>query len=398
MRGTLKKRSEHSWTIIVDIGRDPATGKRRQQWHTVRGSKREAEKRLAELLYQMDTGGYIKPLKLTLGEFLRQWLIGYASTNVRPRTYEGYKTVVEGQLIPSLGNTLLSELSPSHLQAHYTRCLLGGRRDGKKGGLSPRSVLHHHRILSEALSHAQKWSLVARNVAQSVDSPRAPSKEMCSLDEEGVHRLLREAEGTVYHPLIHLLVYTGLRRSEALGLRWQDVDLDLASLSVVQVMHHLRDGRNVFQEPKTARGKRMVALSPQAVLDLRTHRKQVEAERALLGSRIEREDLAFSHPDATPLLPDSVTHAFTKIARRAGLPGIRLHDLRHTHASLMLKQGTHPKIVSERLGHSSVAITLDTYSHVLPGIQAAAALRFDEGLDEGTIESVSNLAGVVTAG
>ena len=211
-------------------------------------------------------------------------------------------------------------------------------------------MLHIHRILYDALSHAVKWGYVIRNVAQAVDPPRARYKEMQTLDTEGVNRLLEASEDTIYHPLIHLAIYTGLRRSELLGLRWRNVDLDMATLSVVQVLHHLHDGSITFQEPKSQKGKRQVALSPVAVLALREHKKRQELERMMVGVPLAPDDLVFSNADNSPLLPNSVTHAFIKIVRRVGLYGIRLHDLRHTHASLMLRQGIHPKIVSERLG------------------------------------------------
>lgn len=379
MRGHVKQRAKGSWTIWLELPRDPVTGKRRQKTLTVKGSKREAEKKLVELEHQIDTGGFVNPAKATVAEFLRQWLRDYVSTNVRAATSEGYRIMIGCHLVPNLGAIPLSQLQPSHIQEYYAKALKMGRRDGR-GGLSARTVLHHHRVLSEALSHAVKWGLVVRNVAQAVDPPRPVNHEMQSLDNDGVQRLLAAARVTMYFPLIHLAIYTGLRRSELLGLRWKDVDLDMATLSVVQVMHCLPGARIVFQEPKTAKGRRMVALSPSAVLALRAYSETVEADLSLLGIPLVGERLVFSNLNGSPLLPNSVTHAFAKIVRRAGLNGIRLHDLRHTHASLMLRQGVHPKIVSERLGHSSISITLDTYSHVLPGLQEAAALRFDEGL------------------
>ena len=169
-----------------------------------------------------------------------------------------------------------------------------------------------------------------------------------------------------------------MRRSELLALRWSEVDLILCQIHVNRTLHHLRDGNIVFRQPKTAKGRRMIALSPSAALTLEEHREKQEIMRAILGITLTDEDLVFSHPDGKPLLPDTVTHAWIKLVRRNGLWGIRLHDARHSHASLMLKQGTHPKIVQERLGHASIQITLDTYSHVTPGLQEAAAARFDE--------------------
>ena len=381
MRGQIKRRSKISWTLILDLGRDPATGKRQQQWTTVRGTKRDAERKLAELQHQIDTGGFVKPSRLTLGEFLDQWLRDYAATNVRPRTFEGYNTVVRSQLVPKLGNIALGELRPAHLQAYYAKALTDGRVDGKPGGLSARSVLHHHRVLSEALSHAVKWGLVARNVAKAVDPPRPERIEMKALDADGVRKLLEAASGTPYHPMLHLAIYTGMRRSEILGLRWMDVDLSMATLSVVQVIHQLYNGEIIFQEPKTSKSRRLLDLSPTAVLALRAHRERQEADRKMLGVPLADSDLVFSKSDGSPALPNALTKAFGKIARRAGLSAVRLHDLRHTHATLMLRQGVHPKVVQERLGHSSISITLDTYSHVTPGLQRAAALALDRELE-----------------
>jgi len=165
-----------------------------------------------------------------------------------------------------------------------------------------------------------------------------------------------------------------------LGLRWRDVDLDKAKVSIVQNLQRLPGWGFIIQETKSSKGRRQVTTSPSATLMLREHRMQAEAACVLLGRTLREDQLVFSHPDGSPVDPDSVSHAFIRIARKAGLPATRLHDLRHTHASLMLKAGVHPKVVSERLGHATISITLDTYSHVLPGIQEAAALRFEEGL------------------
>lgn len=380
MRGHIRKRGRSSWSIVLCLGRDPITGKKKYQWQSVKGTKREADKRLAELLHQLDTGGYVKPSKLTVAEFLRQWLRDYAAANVRPRTFERYSSIVERHLIPAIGSIPLVRLQPSHIQACYARSLTDGRLDGKRKGLSGKSVLQHHRVLREALSHAVKWGLAGRNVAQAVDPPRPAYREMHTLNSEGVHTFLEAAKHTGYYALFHLAVYTGLRRSELLGLRWKDVSLEMASLSVVQTLHRLPGGETVFLEPKTAKGRRAVALSPAAALVLRDHREKQQALRTMMGVRLTDDELVFSRPDGSPPKPDTVTEAFVKIARKAGLNGVRLHDLRHTHATLMLQQGVHPKIVQERLGHATIAVTLDTYSHVLPGLQEAAALRFDQGL------------------
>lgn len=379
MRGHIVKRYKNSYTIVLNMGKDPSTGKPRQQWVSVKGNKKEAEKRLAEILYQLDTGTYIKAGKTTVAEFLELWLRDYAAAHVRPRTLLRYQGIVRNHLIPSMGDIPLTQLQPSHVQACHSMALQG-RKDGKEGTLTAKSVLQHHRVLSEALSHAVKWGLVARNVAQAVDPPRSVNREMRTLDSHGVQRLLEVAQNTPYYALLHLDIYTGLRRSEILGLRWKDVSLPMATLSVVQVLHRLPGGVTVFLEPKTAKGRRAVSLSPNAVSSLRSHRAQQELLRAVMGGTLSEDDLVFSKADGSPLKPDTISQAFKDITRKAGLQDVRLHDLRHTHATLMLQQGVHPKIVQERLGHATIAVTLDTYSHVLPGLQEAAALRFDEGL------------------
>lgn len=249
--------------------------------------------------------------------------------------------------------------------------LESGRRDGK-GGLSARTVHHHHRVLYEALRHAVKHGIIVQNPAEAVDLPRPRNKETTMIGPVDVWLLLNAAKETPYYGPLFLVVYTGLRRGEVLGLRWCDLDLELAPCSVIQTLQQLHNGQYVFKEPKSRRGRRQIALLPSLAILLREHRAKQENARKLLGKPLAPTDLVFSHPDGTPLRPDSLTRAFHTIARSVGLDGVPLHDLRHAHATLMLQQGMHPKIVSERLGHSSVAITLDTYSHVLPELQGTA--------------------------
>jgi len=346
---------------------------------TVRGTKRDAERELRHILTRLETGAYVKPTKLTVSEYLEQWLQGYVSSSTGPRTRERYEEIVRTHLIPALGSIPLTALQPAHIQTYYGKALQWGRRDGK-GGLSARTVHHHHRVLYEALKHAVKRGILIRNVAEAVDPPRPQHKEMATLGPEDVNRLLDAAQTSPYYALFYTAVFTGLRRSELLALRWRHVDLDLATLSVVETLHQLRNRQFVFRQPKSKRGRRLVALSPSLVILLWEHRVKQEAARKLLGAELLPSDLVFSHPDGRPFRPNSVTRAFNRLANSIGLHGVRFHDLRHTHATLMLRQGVHPKIVSERLGHSSVAITLDTYSHILPGLQEAAARRFEEGL------------------
>ena len=220
--------------------------------------------------------------------------------------------------------------------------------------------------------------LIARNPADAVDIPKLERREMRVMTEIDLHIFLEYAGSTPYFALFYAALFTGMRRSELLALRWSDLDLLLCQVSVTRSLHQLHNREIVFRQPKTAKGRRLIALSPSNVAVLKEHQAAQIEQRRAVGMTLQDDDLVFSQPDGKPLLPDSITVAWRNLARRSGLKGIRLHDARHTHASLLLKQGVHPKIVQERLGHASIAITLDTYSHVAPGLQQQAANGFDD--------------------
>jgi len=377
MRGHITKRGKNSYSIAISLGRDPVTGKYKYQWVSVKGTKKEAEKRLSELLHQLDNGTFIKPGKTTLAEYLERWLKEYAWANLAPRTAEGYELIVRRHLIPGLGNITLTGLKPEHVQRYQSEKLSCGRADGK-GGLSPRTVRHHYTTLHTAIEHAVKMGLLNRNAADGVSPPRYQRYQWQSLSEFGLSSLLEAASGSPYYVLFYQALFTGMRRSELLALRWCDVDLLLCRVEVTRSLHQLRTGEVVITPPKSARSRRMVSLPPSAAQLLQEHKEEQARQRATVGIELREDDLVFSDLEGKPLRPDSVTHAWVKLVRRIGLKGIRLHDARHTHASLMLKQGVHPKIVQERLGHASIQMTLDTYSHVAPGLQEAAAVGFDK--------------------
>lgn len=368
MRGHITKRGKDSYSIVISTGeRDPETKKYKQHWETVRGTKKDAEKRLAELLNQIDKGLYIKPEKTTLAEYLERWLKDYVWPNLAPRTAEGYEHIIRRYIIPGLGKIQLAQLKPEHIQKYYANQLSIG---GDKGiGLSPRTVRHHHMCLHSALKTAVKWELLIRNPLDAIDPPRCQKHEMHTLTEEAVHKVLEIANETPYFTLFYLALFTGLRRSELLALKWSAVDLIMCQLSVSRSLHVLSGGEIITRQTKTARSTRSVALSPSTVQVLKDHRDKQQAFKILAGSHLNNDDFIFTNIDGKPLLPNTITHNWIKLIRKTGLNGIRLHDARHTHASLMLKQGVHPKIVQERLGHSSIQVTLDTYSHVTPGLQ-----------------------------
>lgn len=368
MQGHIRKRSKHSWTLVINLGRDPATGKRKQIWRAVTGTKRDAEAALARLIADRDSGLDVDPGKLTVAQFLKRWLRDYAAVNTAPATHRRYEQIVRIHLVPALGAITLRKLRPQHIQAAYA----GVRAKGR----SEQTVLHCHRVLRESLKHAMKWQILARNPADAVDAPRAVSREVITPDATALTTLLTEAELTPLGAMIYTALMTGLRLGELSGLRWQDVDLDRGDLHVRRSAQWTPGAGMTYAAPKTTGSARSVALSRKTVNRLRRHRHDQLEARLVLGPAYSDDDLVFATAIGTPYNPSNVRRIWLTINRQAGLK-MRFHDLRHAHATLMLQQGTHPKIVSERLGHSTIAITLDTYSHVLPSLQREAADKLD---------------------
>jgi len=267
-------------------------------------------------------------------------------------------------------------LRPHHIQGYISKALSEGRRL-KTGGLSHRTVHYHYQILSKALNDAIKMGLIAVNPCKGVSPPKTSHTDIPAIGPDDLSKLLNAIRESSYYLYYHTLLLTGLRRSELLALKWQDVDLELACIYVAHSLHRLDDGIIIIKEPKTSHSRRPVDLPLSLVTLLRQHRVDQEVRTLMLGRSLTEDDFVFSHADGSPLNPNTVTHTFAKVAARAGLPHIRLHDLRHIHATMLLKAGVHPRVVQERLGHSSIATTLDIYSHTVPGLQKAAAERLD---------------------
>lgn len=376
MKGHIRRRGRRSWAIVLDLDRG-SDGERRQKWHTVQGTKKDAERKLTELLHSIDTGMYVEPSNLTLERYLEKWL-ETARTNVAGKTFERYQEIVKRHLVPAIGQLLLPKVTPLQIQSYYVKALQSGRLDGKDGGLSAQTVVHHHRVLREALQQAVKWQLLARNPADAVEPPTVQQKEMRALTEDETAWLLEAAGGTRLYAPILLTVTTGLRRGELLAVRWRDIDMENGTLAIRRSLEETREGIK-FKEPKTAKGRRLISIPPLAVEILRQHLHEQTAEKQKLGDLFHDSDLVFCAPNGEIWKPETFTALYFKFTRRIGIK-LRFHDLRHTHATQLLKAGVSAKIVSERLGHSTVGITLDVYSHVLPGMQEEAASRIDSAL------------------
>lgn len=269
-------------------------------------------------------------------------------------------------------------MKPVAIQSFYTDCLTAGRKDGT-GGLSAQTVLHFHRVFHKALGQAMKWQLLARNPADAVEPPRPVKREMRALDEAGTARLLQVLDGNRLFLPVLLAVTTGLRRGEILALRWQDIDLEIGEAFVCRSLEQSKSGLR-FKSPKTSKSRRKIALPSFALEYLRSHKLDQAKTKLRLGPAYEDHGLVCPAADGRPWAPDVLSTAFAAFIRNSSLSPIRFHDLRHSHATHLLKAGIHPKIVSERLGHATIAITLDTYSHVLPGLQEEAASRLDIAL------------------
>jgi len=365
--GHLEKRSNKSYLIVIDTGR--IGGKRTRITKTFRGNKRDAEAEMRRMITEIEQGTYVKPAEMSLGEYLEKWLADYVSVHPRPLTQESYVDIVRRHIIPALGNIPLAKLSPMHLQTYYAQKLKGGRLDGKEGGLSPKSVHYHHRILRRALGQAVKWQLIPRNVAEVVDSPKAVKREMVALSEEQLLDFLEKIEHSGYHDLIKFAAYTGLRRGELLGLKWEDVDFEAGYITITRELEWVRGQGLVFQEPKTPKSRRRVPLCKTALEILRKIRKEQAQDRLLAGGigEWQENNLVFCQGLGQPIRPSNFSKQVKKLAVRAGYPDITPHSLRHTFASILLARGASMNEVQALLGHESYSTTADIYSHILPG-------------------------------
>jgi len=378
MRGNIREKTKGSWQIQIYTGTDP-DGKRRRHFETVKGRKGDAQRRLTELLSSLDKGVYTPPGHLTVAEHLYQWLEGYVKTNCSPRTFDGYQSIMDRHLIPALGYVQLKQLHPQMIQAYYGKAC---------ETLSSRTVHHQHRVLSQSLKYAVRQGYLGRNPAEFVDPPSPRNKVMRHLDPSEVELLLTSVNDHYYYPVIYTAVSTGLRQAELLGLRWRDIDLDMCSISVSQVLY-IRKGEYQFKEPKTSHSRRRVSMTPKLACFLRAYKLEREKLYFVLGSELTLDSLVFTSVDGKPIDARVMSHAFGRMVKKAGLGGVRFHDLRHTFASLMLMRGAKPKVISEALGHASVAFTMDVYSHIIEGMQSDAMALLDEVLPAGVSKKLT---------
>ena len=402
MRGSVRRRGER-WEYNVDIGVASAqrcTGCGRRFWierkpqdaclrcgcvlreteerrRAIKGgfaTRKECLAAMNKLMVAVEEQTYVAPTKATVKEYLQNEWLPAAKSTIRESTFNSYVQHVDCHVVPFIGTVKLQKVTGATLNGLYAKLAETGRRNGKSG-LSPATVHHVHACLHRAFRDAVKWGQLARNPADAADPPRqrgTERREMKTWTAEQLGAFLRATKDERLHALWHVLAMTGMRRGEALGLKWDDIDLEAGRLSVRRAL--IPSGREVVvSEPKTARGRRSIALDSETVAVLKAQAAHQLAEQSDWREGWVDSGYVFTLENGEHLDPEDVTRYFRQAVKKAMLPKIRLHDLRHTHATLALQAGVHPKVVSERLGHATVSITLDTYSHAIPAMHEEAA-------------------------
>jgi integrase len=370
MTGQIVKRGENTWYIRIFLGRD-ANGKRKYFNKTIHGTKKDAQKYLTAKTREKDLGIFVEPATLPLNEFLDRWLAEIAKNKLRERTFDNYESLLNCHVRPKIGAKRLSDI-----QAYEVQKL---SNEMKKAAYSPKTIRHAHNVLSSAFKQAVKWKMLMQNPCDLCELPRMEKTEMMYFTPEETATFLDAAKGDKFFPAFYLAIETGMRPEEYLGLQWKDIDLEQKVLSVRRALVVKKGGGFIFAEPKTKKSRRSIPLSNTMVKALKEHRRKQLEERMKLGASYQIFDLVFASEIGTPLLHGNLLRRhFKPIRDKAKLPKIRLYDLRHTTATLLLSAGENPKVVSERLGHASIVLTLDTYSHVLPTMQKTATAKIEK--------------------
>ncbi|MED4726829.1 tyrosine-type recombinase/integrase [Aneurinibacillus migulanus] len=372
MKGHARKRGS-KWSFVIDLGRDEVTGKRKQKWFSGYKTKKEAEKACAEMILQIENGQYVVESEQTYGDYLMQYLENIAQHSVRASTYQLHLFIATKHIIPKLGKKKLQSIKPMHLQEFYTQKI--------KEGLATSYIRNMHAIISKSLKKAAEWGLIKENIASLVTPPRIEKKQVKTWTLEEANQFLykikeRKTGNKKLYIAYVLAIYCGMRKGEILGLCWKDCNFEKGYISIQQTLVKIK-GSLSLQEPKTKGSIRTIKVPDFALQILKAHKiKQMEI-KLRVGSAYKEHDLVVANWNGSMIDPADINADFKIACKFADVPQIRFHDLRHTHATLLLQLGENPKVVSERLGHADISITLNTYSHVLPNMQESLAQNFD---------------------
>jgi integrase len=370
MQGSIKKyvgKRGTTWRAVVDVGRDPVTGKRVQRRVTAK-TKRACEAAVAKLLAEAEDQRIVFDRNMTVSEFAERWLES-KDGHVRGATHRRYADLLRLHVLPAIGGLKIRNVDHGQIQRLHTVW--------RKAGLSATSCNHAHFVLHGMLQQAVQWRVLANNPCKLVKAPRRAKPEITAWREDEVLRFLVAARDTPLEPLWILALCTGMRRGELLGLMWSDIDFDHAELSVRRTLSRGRGNSLELGTPKTRSAARSIALPALAMQHLRQLRASQGEMRHLAGDAWQQGQFVFTDALGRPLQVNALQRQFTSVIDAAGVTRIRIHDLRHTNATVLLAQDVHAKVVQERLGHSSIGMTIDTYSHVLPHMQQQAAEVLD---------------------
>ena len=374
MRGHIRQRTKDNktWSVIIELNK--INGKRKQKWYTVYGEKKDAERFLTEKLRELDTGAYIDSKNINVRQYFDFWYEQHCLEKLSPTTYESYKRNLDNYILEELGYIKLEDLKPLHLQSFYTKC--------SKNGLSNKTILYFHRIIHSALNQAMKWQFITRNVADCVDTPKPKKYNALFLNNNQIIDLINAILDTDIYIPVMIAISTGMRRGEILGLTWENVNLEKGIIKVVQALYPTKNGL-VFLPPKTEKSIRTISIPLTLINILKDYKKKQDKIKNRLKNNYNDFDLVCSQIDGKPIHPTTLNHKFHSLLKEKNLPVIRFHDLRHSHASLLLKERVPAKVVSERLGHSNTNITLNLYSHVYEETNMEVANTFDKFLKIG---------------
>lgn len=367
-----KNKKGYTYSFTIELGKDPITGKRKQVTRRGFETKKEAEVVANELENQINKNTFILDSNVLLSSHVEKWLDLVAKRKVKETTFKNYRRVVKNKIIPLLGHFNLNEIKPAHIE-HFIAKLLDE-------GLSERYIEYIFVVLYGSMEKAVDWELINKNPLDKVKVPRGRRRKYVTWTREEVNKFLNVAKfvtAPVYHAIFTTALYTGMRRGELLGLKWKDVDFDDSTIHVRRNLIYDDEGFR-FGTLKTELSERDITIEDYLIECLKSYRiKQLEVKMGL-GKLYDDQDLIFARQDGRPIYPRTLTENFNRATKEAALPKIRIHDCRHTHATLLLEAGVSLKEVQERLGHSSIKMTGDIYAHVTPKIKARTAKKFGD--------------------
>lgn len=373
MKGYIRKRG-NKWSYTVDIGKDPRSGKRKQKTQSGFKTKKEAQAALAELVNSVEKGHYVEPSKKLFKDFTLNYMETVYINRVKKSSYEMSLNVIQTHITPWFGNVDINSIDHFLVHQFYSEKL--------EEGYSSAYIQRMHELMRLILRVAFKWEVLQKDIASQLEPPRKTHKEMKVWTIKQVNEFLKFTKHSRYHPVFFLAAYTGMRKGEILGLTWDDVDFEERTISINKTLYKVKDGY-LLQEPKTVNSIRTIYIDDDIIRVLKKQKVKQNLERLKFGGVYQEHNRVFAQETGDYVNPGGVNALFNRFIEQSEMPKIRFHDLRHTHATILLQMGVNPKIVAERLGHSSVRTTLDTYSHVMPSMKKELSEQFSKAMKSG---------------